>query len=145
MTIDIDFKQMETELIRDEGVRYSAYQDSLGLWTIGVGRLIDAQRGGRLSQDEVELLLRHDIENCISDVETEPWYRACKTDHQRRAIVNMRFQLGSRGVRTFKTSLSLIAAGKFREAGASLRKSLWYKQTPERAERVIRMIEGRDV
>ena len=139
MTINV--AQMEQDLIRDEGVRYSAYQDHLGFWTIGVGRLIDQRKGGRLSQAEVSHLLRNDIQVCLLDIQAEPWYRALDTDARQRAILNMRFQLGAAGLRTFRTSLGLITQRKWAEAGVNLRKSLWYRQTPIRAERVIRMIE----
>ena len=33
--------QLEQLVIGHEGKKKSAYQDSLGYWTIGVGRLID--------------------------------------------------------------------------------------------------------
>jgi len=138
----INLDLLKQELIRDEGARYSVYQDHLGYWTIGVGRLVDRRKGGRLRQDEVEVLLHNDIQACIEDVHNEPWFRSLDTDNRRRAILNMRFQLGAAGIRTFKTSLRLIAEGRFKEAGVNLRKSLWYRQTPERAERIIQMIEG---
>jgi lysozyme len=37
----MDIKQ---QLIRDEGVVPCAYQDHLGYWTIGVGRLIENEK-----------------------------------------------------------------------------------------------------
>ena len=133
---------MKAELIRDEGIRHSAYQDHLGYWTIGVGRLIDERKGGRLTQTEVETLLQNDIEVCLKDISNEAWFLGADTDNRRRALVNMRFQLGDRGIRTFKNSLKMIAQQRWAEAGVNLRKSKWYRQTPKRAERVIRMIEN---
>ena len=133
---------MKQELIRDEGIQYSAYQDSLGYLTIGVGRLIDQKKGGHLSQDEVDFLLVNDIEYALKDIHQESWFLSADTDNRRRALVNMRFQLGPSGIRTFKNSLSLLTQGKFKEAGIELRKSQWYQQTPVRAERVIRQIEN---
>ena len=44
-------------LIAEEGEKLSAYQDSMGFWTIGVGRLIDARKGGGISQEESRYLL----------------------------------------------------------------------------------------
>jgi lysozyme len=49
------------ELRRDEGVDRSAYQDHLGFWTIGVGRLIDRRKGGGLSDEEIDYLLQNDV------------------------------------------------------------------------------------
>jgi lysozyme len=138
----INFDILSQELRQDEGVRPYAYQDSEGYWTIGVGRLIDQRRGGRLSDEEINLLLNNDLQKCLLDIQNEPWYLSLNNDIQRQGILNMRFQLGSAGIRTFKTSLGLIAQGKFKEAGANLRLSNWFKETPERAERVILQIEN---
>lgn len=139
MSLNVDL--LKDELIRDEGVRYSAYQDHLGYWTIGVGRLIDARRGGQLSPEEVDMLLHNDVLSILEDIQSEPWYLSLDTDNRRRAILNMRFQLGGVGIRKFRNSLNLISQKKWAEAARNLRLSLWYKQTPARAERVIRMIE----
>ena len=37
-------RELSKQLERDEGRVRHAYQDHLGYWTIGVGRLIDARR-----------------------------------------------------------------------------------------------------
>ena len=52
---------LERQLRRDEGVVEHAYIDSEGWTTIGVGRLIDKRKGGRLRDDEIEYLLQNDI------------------------------------------------------------------------------------
>lgn len=137
-----DFSKLRSELRRDEGVKYSAYQDHLGYWTIGVGRLIDERKGGHLTDDEVDYLLQNDINSSYEDIKNEPWFKACDTDNRQRAVLNMRFQLGSAGIRSFKNSLQLIAQKKWAEAAKNLRDSLWYKQTTARAERVIQLIEN---
>lgn len=130
------------DLRRDEGTIPHAYQDHLGFWTIGTGRLIDKRKGGKLSDDEINFLLVNDIKACIADVDELPAWQAVKTDPVRaRALLNMRFQLGGAGLRGFTNSLAKIAAKDWQGAGANLRKSRWYQQTKARAERVIRMIE----
>lgn len=133
---------LTADLRRDEGVEPSAYQDHLGFWTIGVGRLIDKRKGGRLTDEEIDYLLANDIRACIADVDELPAWQAVKDDPVRaRALLNMRFQLGATGLRGFKNSLARIAAKQWAAAGAALRQSKWYTQTPKRAERVIRMFE----
>ena len=42
---------LPAKLRREEGSRPHAYQDHLGFWTIGVGRLIDVRKGGGLSPE----------------------------------------------------------------------------------------------
>jgi lysozyme len=50
----------------EEGRVPHAYPDSLGYWTIGVGRLIDRRKGGGLSDDEIDYLLANDIRGSTS-------------------------------------------------------------------------------
>lgn len=137
----VDLELLKQELIRDEGLRLEVYPDSLGFWTIGVGHLIP-NRIPSISETEAYRILDNDIDQCVSDISAENWYLACTSDTQRRGLLNMRFQLGPKRLRTFKNSLHLIEQAKWLEAGLELRKSLWYSQTPLRAERVIRMIEN---
>lgn len=140
----IDMDLMKQELIRDEGIKPYAYQDSLGYWTIGVGRLIDHRKGGKLSDEEIDHLLQNDIQASLSDIQSEVWFQGAETDDQKRGLLNMRFQLGSKGIRSFKIFLGLMEQKKFKEAADDLRGTLWYKQVPERAERVCRLINPID-
>lgn len=129
------------ELTRDEGKVNYAYQDSLGYWTIGIGRLIDKRKGGGLSDEEIDYLKLNDIKKVREQLDKElDWWRTLDPV-RRRAIQNMGFQLGVGGLKKFHTSLDHIKNAEWKEAGAALRKSLWYKQTKNRAERVIRMFE----
>jgi lysozyme len=127
------------ELRRDEGVVPHAYQDHLGYWTIGVGRLIDKRRGGGLSDDEIDYLLNNNIRRTQEALDANlPWWRELDPVRQ-RALINMCFQLGMGGLLKFTNSLAAIKAGKWETAASNLKQSLWAKQTPERAARVIAM------
>src|SRR3546814_2848207 len=55
-------------LNREEGRIPHAYQDSLGYWTIGVGRLIDKRKGGRLTNVDIDMLLANDIADKIAEI-----------------------------------------------------------------------------
>ncbi len=141
MTGDPIIDGLTADLRSDEGVKPSVYQDQFGYWTIGVGRLIDARKGGHLSDDEIDYLLANDIHDAIADVSTWPAWQAVKDDPIRaRGFLNMRFQLGHAGLMGFTHSLDAIAAKSWALAAAGLRASAWYSQTPARAERVIQMI-----
>lgn len=138
----VDLGLLEQELIRDEGLREDAYQDSLGFWTQGVGHLLSSKPAGSWSKEHCLEVLRQDIQVAVADISHECWFLSADTDARRRALANMRFQLGGSKLRAFKNSLRLIAEKQWLEAGQELRKSKWYVQTPVRAERIIRMIEG---
>ena len=59
-------RQIVDDLKRHEGLKLHAYQDHLGYWTIGYGRLIDKERGGGISETEAETLLENDIDRLAS-------------------------------------------------------------------------------
>lgn len=131
---------LRKQLIRDEGVRKYAYRDSLGYWTIGVGRLIDKAKGGGLSDEEIEFLLNNDIEDKMTELNKAlPWLSNLSEARQ-GVLLNMSFQLGINGILNFKNTLSLIKQGLYKEASDNMLKSLWAKQTPERAARLAKQM-----
>ena len=127
---------IEDQLRLDEGERLTAYQDHLGYWTIGVGRLIDSRKGGGISRAESDMLLRHDIERVEQAIDRAlPW--AVTLDPVRRgALVNMGFQLGVSGLLGFAQTLAAIKAGEYQSAADRMLASRWASQTPARARRL---------
>lgn len=133
-------EKLTDELINDEEVRKSAYKDHLGYLTIGVGRLIDARKGGGLTSDEIEYLLKNDIRRTALGLsEHLPWVNSLD-DARHRALINMAFQMGVSGLLKFKNTLRLIKAGQYEKAADNALKSLWARQTPKRAKIVTEMI-----
>src|SRR3990167_8097402 len=131
---------MRAALEREEGRVRHAYQDHLGFWTIGVGRMIDKRKGGGLSEDEIDYLLNSDIKKFYDGLTAAlPWFRALDATRQ-RALVNMAFQLGVAGLLKFKTTLAMIEMENYAAAADNALKSLWAKQTPARARRVTEML-----
>lgn len=139
--VDPETEILMAELLRDEGFVGHAYQDSLGYWTIGIGRLIDKARGGGITREEAEYLKANDIARIRAELDGKlPWWRKLSPVRQ-RALQNMAFQLGVGGLLKFTSTLRHLEAGDYRSAATNMRGSLWARQTPARAERVIRMIE----
>jgi len=135
----VDLKQ---QLIREEGAESCAYQDSLGYWTIGVGRLIDSRKGGGLSNEEIDFLLENDIKrNYEAVLKALPWME--KLSDQRQAVlIEMAFQMGVGGLLQFKRTLGSIEDGQYGEAAVEMLDSLWAQQTPERAKRLSKQMES---
>lgn len=138
-------RELTAQLKRDEGEvknngRHVAYQDHLGYWTLGIGRLIDGRRGGGLTDHEAEYLLSNDIHARQRQLSGKlPWFSGL--DQARRgALINMAFQLGVGGLLNFKKSLALMADGRYDLAADEFLRSNWAKQTPERARRVTDQI-----
>lgn len=143
----MDRTKLHAELRIDEGTVEFAYQDSLGYWTIGVGRLIDKRKGGSLSEEEIEYLLENDV------IEVErlldkylPWWTTV-SDPRQRVLVNMGFNLGvgpctenpEGKLLTFKSMLKAMREGNVETAVANMANTLWAKQVGKRAERLMKM------
>jgi lysozyme len=135
-------QELIKELRRDEGVVDHAYQDSLGYWTIGVGRLIDKRKGGRLTEEEMDYLLMNDIKEKVADLDRAlPWWRSL-SDVRRRVLVNMCFNLGIGGLLGFKNTLRYIETGDYKRAASGMLASKWARQVGQRANRLATMMEN---
>lgn len=128
------------QLKRDEGIKLHAYQDYLGFWTIGIGRLIDLRKGGGISQEEAEYLLQNDIKRRQRELAIcLPWFP--ELDEVRQGVLlNMAFQMGTGGLMKFKKALEFIRKGQYVAASNEMLASTWAEQTPARAERLARQM-----
>lgn len=134
--------QLVAQLKRDEGVEATVYQDHLGFWTIGVGRLVDKRKSGAgLRPDEIDYLLSNDIKDRVAALtKALPWFS--KLDDARQGVLlNMAFQMGTAGLLGFKNTLTLVAAGRYEEAAQRMLQSKWATQTPARAKRLAEQMK----
>ena len=121
------------QIKRHEGLVLHAYEDSLGYLTIGYGRLIDRAKHGGISEAEAEYLLQNDVSIVLSALHRNiPFFDSLCVARQ-AVLVNMAFQMGIQGVQKFKKTLSLVEMGDYDGAADGMLKSLWAKQTPNRA------------
>lgn len=136
-------EKLTAQLRRDEGVKAAAYQDHLGFWTIGVGRLIDSRKpGAGLRPDEIDYLLKNDINDRVQALTKALPMLFPKLDEARQAVLlNMAFQMGTAGLLGFKSTLALVEAGKYAEAAEQMLKSKWATQTPARAKRLAEQMK----
>jgi lysozyme len=129
-------KRLKNQLIYDEGVRSSAYTDTEGYLTIGVGRLIDENRGGKLSADEIEYLLDNDIDKIINRATREyDWYHDLSEIRQ-EVILNMIFNLGIIGLSRFKNMIKALERHDWEDAAKEMLDSKWSGQVGQRALRL---------
>lgn len=130
---------MAADLRRDEGFVPHAYQDHLGFWTIGIGRLVDRRKGGGISEAEAVHLLANDIGRFMDELDRRMgWWRGLDAA-RRRAVLNMAFQMGV-GALAGTPTFDLIRSGDHGAAADRLGTWKWARQTPARARRVIETI-----
>ena len=133
-------KEITKQLRRDEGVVEHAYQDHLGWWTIGVGRLIDKRKGGRLTDDEIDYLLANDIAEKERELEASVSFYKRLDEVRKGVLLNMAFNLGVQGLLGFRNTLKLIETGKYEEASKEMLKSKWARQVGDRAVRLSKQM-----
>jgi lysozyme len=138
---------LESVIRYDEGLRYLPYdcatgkpvKAAKGKITIGYGRNLE-DKG--ISEAVASLMLREDIEDALGGARQilGPVLFDSLSAPRQHGLVSMVFQLGAGGVLKFQNTVAFMKQGKWAEAGEEARKSVWYKQTPNRALRVIALI-----
>lgn len=137
----MDLRAIRETIKHDEGEVLHAYQDHLGYWTIGYGRLIDERRGGGISRKEAEYLLDNDIMRVVDELAK----RTGLLEHPepvQHALVNMAFQLGVNGLLSFRKMWAHLANRDYDAAADEALDSRWAQQTPQRAERVTDLMRS---
>jgi lysozyme len=129
-----------SDLKRDEGLRLAAYQDSVGVWTIGYGHT-PATPGGTWTQAQAEQALGDDIATAEAGLDkAAPWWRTLD-DVRQDVLAEMAFNLGVAGLLEFKVMLADVRAGAFGLAAAAMLMSQWADQVGERAMRLSILLE----
>ena len=96
-----------------EGCELTAYQDSVGVWTVGYGHTKDVHPGMKITQAQAEQLLKQDLgifEDAVADAITVEI-----NDDQFAALVSFAFNLGA-GALFESTLLRLLNTGDFQKA-----------------------------
>jgi lysozyme len=128
------------QLLRDEGCKKFPYLDSVGKWTIGVGRnLTDVG----LSDEEITFMLANDIKKVSLQLAAHfPWFP--ELDYPRRgAIVNMAFNLGFFGFCNFQKMIACVQEGNWQGASDEMASSLWAREVGDRAKRIaLQLVTG---
>ena len=135
--------KLHDELIRDEGIRYEAYQCSASVWTIGVGHTKGVREGMKCTHAQAMQWLDEDIDGCIADLDRRlPWWRDLNSVRQ-RALVNICFNIGINRLEGFRRALHSLALGEYAEAAAHFLDSKWAGQVKGRAQRIaVQIMNG---
>lgn len=81
-----------------EGLRLKAYQDAVGVWTIGYGTTRGVKPGQEISEAQAEALLKTDLNRFERDVSQA--VRVPINDNQFAAIVSFTYNVGSGAMRS---------------------------------------------
>jgi lysozyme len=128
-------------LIKHEGKRSKAYQDSEGIWTIGVGRNINPENGLGLSDDEIYYLLGNDIKRVEQECRDAFEFYDDLNEVRKDALLNLCFNLGLPRLRKFTLALGHLEAGRYDKSAEEFLDSLWATQVGQRAIEVAEMVK----
>ena len=131
----------------NEGFKERIYEDSLGMPTVGYGFLLTALtadelalNGGKaepMSKDVADKILKLKLEKLTAAVfATFNWLKE-KPKNIQEVVIEMAYQLGVSKVKKFVTTMHHIRTGEYEAAYQSGMNSLWAKQTPNRAKKVL--------
>lgn len=121
-----------------EGYRQFPYKDTVGKVTIGVGfNLTDVG----LLPEEVDFILTNRIQKVAAELEKAlPWIE--NLDPVRIAVlVDMGFNLGTKGLLAFKRTLGSVQRGDYALASIQMLESKWARQVGKRARRLANMMK----
>ena len=95
---------------RFEGLRLTAYRDSVGVWTIGYGHTKGVRRWHRITRRQANNFLRQDVR--WAERAVNRYVRVCLNQSQFDALVSWTFNLGSGNLRR-STMLKRINARRW--------------------------------
>ena len=139
----MNLNKLQEQIMFEEGVKYEIYNDHLGYKTFGVGHLVRAtdpenemEVGTKVSKLRVAECFEADLYVAINDMEkfTEGMN---VDDNIKECVTHMVFKLGLPRLNKFRKFKQALLDGDIKSAQAEMKDSLWYRQTTNRAERLI--------
>ena len=131
---------------RHEGVRTRPYQDSKGLWTVGVGHLIGDGKtlppgwNREFSMDEVNKMFEEDFAKHKSAAEQINGFNKLNGDGK-AALTDMTFNMGPSWIKNWPTLEKQIGAGDMKGAASNIAGSAYAKQVGKRSQEIISLLE----
>ena len=123
-------KKLSEQLKKHEGLRLTPYKDTVGKWTIGIGRNLE-DKG--ITEQEALFMLNNDVDYFYKKLVGElPWISNLD-DARQNVLVNMSFNLGVKGLLGFKNMLSCVANMNFSGAAKEMLNSKWATQVGNRS------------
>ena len=141
----MNINTLREEIEADEGCEYKIYRCSEGYPTAGIGHLItewdedyyDKPIGTPVPEEKVQEWFVNDVQTAINDCnDIFNSFEKLPEDIQ-HVLINMAFQLGGPRLRKFKMMIAAVEMEDYREMALQMEDSRWFKQTTNRAQRLI--------
>jgi lysozyme len=140
----MNIDKLKEQIKHSEGVRTTAYKDTLNNWTTGVGHLIrlpdeEYLLEKELTEEEVDQIFITDLNQAIDDarkfisqdsIPEEAFF----------VVVDMAFNLGLPKLMRFQNFQQALRDKDFVQASFKMLDSLWAKQLPNRSKRLAKQM-----
>ena len=140
----MDLQVLREQLEIDEGVKYEIYNDHLGYATFGVGHLViesdpeyGMDIGTAVSESRVIEAFEQDCENVLRDCNILYENFDDLPEEVQQIVANMMFNMGRPRLSKFKGMKRGVDAEDWNAAADEMVDSAWYRQVPNRAERLV--------
>jgi lysozyme len=135
----MQYRSIEEQLMEHEGFRPTVYKCSAGKLTIGFGRNLESNG---ITMAEARILLRNDIYTAERDCRSifPDWENFSKS--RQWALIDMRFNLGPQGLRSFVRMISAISHGNWDLAAKEAVDSTWYHQVGRRSRHIVEQLKN---
>src|SRR3990167_1132384 len=126
-----------SQIERDEGYRRFPYADSVGVWTIGIGRNLESNG---ISFEEAMYLAQNDIKRVTAELKERLHWFDIHSECRQAVLINMAFNMGIGGLLGFKKMIAALEVGDYQIAAQEMLNSKWAKQVGVRAERLAKQM-----
>ena len=140
----MDINRLRVEIENDEGCKYEVYLDHLGLPTCGIGHLIKEddpehglEVGTKIDEERVNELFETDIKVTIDECKLIYNDFDDLPEEAQYIIANMMFNMGRPRLSRFHKMKQAVDNRDWKEAANQMIDSRWYKQVPNRANRLV--------
>ena len=133
-------KDLIDSVKENEGFRLKPYKCSNNVLTIGYGFAV---KDLELDEDICDIILERKLDKLIKDVNDKWIWVADLPDKAQHVLYEMVYQMGLKGVSSFKLTLGYLANQEFLLASKEMLDSKWARSdSPERALRMSAIIES---
>ena len=141
-------EQLREEIAEDEGCKFEIYLDHLGLPTFGIGALVkddDPECGQPVGTpvDEERVRQRFNLDIAVTIEDCKILYDDFDDlpEECQHIIANMMFNMGRPRLSRFHKMKKAVDNGDWVEASVQMKDSLWARQVPNRADRLVKRME----
>jgi len=145
----VNIEKLKAQVIHSEGIRTTAYKDTLNNWTIGVGHLIkipdeEYLLDKELTNLEVDQIFTTDLNQAIDDARKFIDVDSL-SEEAFFVVVDMAFNLGLPKLMRFQNFQQALKEKDYKKASREMLDSLWARQLPNRSKRLAKQMRESNV